>query len=82
MIYYSGGTTNTIERNLYLAIKRLEKWCSDTGYKFLPAKTVATHICRRKNCPKAAHQLTLHNEAISCKNEHRFLGLVVENSLR
>ena len=82
VIYYSGSNTSTIERRLQMAIKKLEKWCDETGYKFSPAKTVAMHICRKRECPKTAHQLTLYNEAITCKEEHRYLGLIVDNSLR
>ena len=61
MINYSGKTTNTIEIILQMAIKQLETWCRETGYKFSPAKTVSMHICRKRNCPKTAHQLTISN---------------------
>ena len=82
MIYFSGKKTNAIERQLQLTIKKLEKWCNETGFRFSPEKTVSMHICRKRNCPKTAHQLTLHNEPIRCKDDHRYLGLIVDNSLR
>ena len=40
------------------------------------------HTCSRRSFPKTAHQLPLHNEAFSCKNDHRYLGLIVDKSFR
>ena len=81
MIYHSGSNTSTMEFFLQLAMKKFVKWCGETRYKFPPAKTVAMHICRRRSCPKKCPNLQ-HNETITCKDEHRHLGLIVDNSLR
>ena len=80
-IYMSGRSNNLIERHLQLAINELEKWCNRTGFIFSEAKTVAMHLCRKRRCPKTAHQLTLNQSPISVKEHHTYLGLAIDNSL-
>ena len=43
-IYVSGNSINLIERQLQMAINRLDKWSTKTGFNFSPAKSVAMHI--------------------------------------
>ena len=80
-IYMSGSSTSLIERRLQIAINHLQKWCDTTGFQFSAPKSVAMHICRVRRCPKAAHQLSLNNSPISCKDSHTFLGLRIDSSL-
>ena len=39
------------------------------------------HICRKRNCPKMSHQLTMNNIPIPNRESHKFLGMIVNNSL-
>ena len=80
-IYSSASSTILAERQLQLAIYKLQKWCKETGFKFSEQKTVAMHICRVRRCPKTAHQLTLNNQPISYKDKHKYLGIVMDSSL-
>ena len=82
MIYCSSKRQSKIERALQNSIKILEKWCGETGFSFSAAKTVAMHICRKRGCPKTAHNLTLNQEPIPSREEHKYLGLKVDNGLR
>lgn len=81
-IYASGALTHTIERRLQVVINRLIKWTQETGFIFSPMKTVSMHICRKHNCGKTAHNLTIDNSNIRCVDEYKFLGLTFDNSLR
>ena len=81
-IYISGSNKTAIERQLSLAIRKLEKWCDETGFQFSTAKTVSMHICRVRNCPKASPGLYLNKKYILNKETHSFLGMVLDNSLR
>lgn len=80
-IYASGKSNSTIERQLQMCINNLEKWCKQTGFSFSPSKTFAQHICRKRRCPKACHQLSINNQPILTKEEHSFLGLLIDSSL-
>jgi hypothetical protein len=65
-IYSSGTIPQAIERRLQMALNNLEVWSKTTGLGFSPGKTVTMHICRRRSCPKMAHQLSLENHPIRC----------------
>ena len=80
-IYASGNSLNMIERKLQIAINHLEKWCDKTGFVFSPSKSVAMHICRKRLCPRMAHQLTLNQTPIPQKDSHTFLGMKIDNKL-
>ena len=79
---YASGTKNMAERQISLAIKRLETWCNRTGFQFSAQKTVSMHICRVRKCSKPAPRLDLNGSFISSKETHTYLGLLLDNSLR
>ena len=81
VIYMSGNSTNLLERQLQISINRLEQWCKKTGFIFSPAKTFAMHVCRKKRCPKMAHQFTMNNSPIHSKETIKYLGVTIDNSL-
>ena len=60
--YASGHFTHLNERRIQVVINRLQIWCNETGFVFSPSKTVAMHICCKKNCPKVAHGLSLNDD--------------------
>lgn len=80
-IYASGSTTNTIERQLQLALNSLQQWSAKTGFQFSVVKTEAMHVCRKHGCPKLAPNLTLNNQPIKCSDSIKFLGLILDNTL-
>ena len=51
-IWLSASSTRYLERQLQLAIARLERWAGQNGFRFSVAKTVTVHFCRRRrHCP-------------------------------
>ena len=70
-----------LERRLQVVINRLEKWCHTTVFVFSPAKTVAVHICRKRNCPKMANSLSMNNTNIRFVENYKFLGMTFDSSL-
>lgn len=81
IIYASGPTSRSIERQLQIALNNLKIWSIQTGFKFAPLKTYSIHICRKRNCPKTAASLTLENIPIRCVDTVKLLGLTIDNSL-
>ena len=81
VMYASGSMPHMIERRLQTAINRLQEWGNRTGFTFSTSKTVAMHICKKRNCPKLAHNLSIYNNNIKCVEEQRFLGVTIDNSL-
>ena len=59
-IYLSGMSPRLLEGKLQVVIGNLEKWSNKTGFIFSPTKTVSMHICRKENCPKVAHNLSIN----------------------
>ena len=79
-IFATGSTTNLIERRLQTAISKLENWSEKTGFKFSTNKTESIHICRKRNCPKIAPNLTLYHRPISSKEQVKYLGVIFDKS--
>ena len=80
-IYASGKRVESIQRKLQIANRKLETWSAQTGFKFSAQKTVAMHFCRKKKCTKPVGYLTLNDTAISAKESHTYLGMVLDRSL-
>jgi hypothetical protein len=79
-IYSSGTIPQAIERRIQLALNNLDIWSKSTGFTFSPEKTVTMHICRRRSCPKMAHQLSIANHPIRSVESCKFIGLIIDNS--
>ena len=79
-IFASGAQPNTIQRQLQLAIRQLERWSYRTGFTFSPEKSVSLHICRKHHCPKIAPHLTLYNTPIPNNESVKYLGVLIDNS--
>lgn len=80
-IYASGANTTILQRRLQMALNSLKKWNETTGFKFSALKTKSIHICRRRNCPKLAQNLSIQNHHISCVDSIVYLGMTIDNSL-
>ena len=62
-IWCSSLSTPALERQLQLAVTRLERWCTLHGFRFSTSKTKAMRFCRRRgNCPSVP--LRLYGEEI------------------
>ena len=83
---YATGNTNTAERQIKAAIRKVEEWSLETGFQFSAPKTVAMHVCRERTrgvwCTNPAPQLKLYGTPITCKDSHVYLGLVIDNRLK
>ena len=83
---YASGTKTTSERQIQMAINRLSKWCNKTGFQFSAPKTISMHICRQRNgfnwCRNPSPELTLGRAPIPSKEEHTYLGLVIDQRLK
>ena len=80
-IYMSGPSLRHLERQLQLALNSLLHWSDTSGFQFSPAKTVSMHICRKRNCPKLAPNLTLADLPLRCVPTHKFLGMTLDSGL-
>ena len=81
VLYTSGGASTLIERRMQTAINAIARWSKRTGFVFSTEKTVALHVCRRRNCPKLANNLSLYGSAISAVDSCKYLGVTFDSSL-
>jgi ribonuclease HI len=81
VIYASGGSSSLIERRLQTAINGITRWAAMTGFSFSTQKTVSLHICRKRNCPKLAPNLSLDGNDIRNVNQYRYLGVTFDSSM-
>ena len=81
VIYASGKSTALLERRLQSAINSLVSWTKVSGLAFSGEKTVALHVCRKKNCPKISANLSLDGSVIRCVQSHKYLGVIFDSSL-
>ena len=79
-IYVSGRNVRSLERRIQLSLTALDRWSTTSGLQFSAAKTVSMHICRCRNCPKLVN-VTMTGQPIRCEDNHKFLGLHIDNSL-
>ena len=83
-IFGSGIQIPQIERKMQLALNSLSKWTERSGFILSPNKSVCMHICsyhKCGRCTKPSPTLTLSKQPIRCVDKHKFLGLIIDNSL-
>ena len=39
------------------------------------------HVCRKRGCPKLAHNMTIYGKSIKCVESQKFLGMIIDNSV-
>ena len=79
-IWCVSRSTPVMERQLQLAVARLERWATLNGFRFSTANTKAMHFCRsRGNC--VGVPLRLYGAAIPQDSSVRFLGLTMDSRL-
>ena len=79
-IWFSSSSTRSLERQLQLAVTRLEKWTLVNGFRFSTEKTVAAHFCRRRNC-RLDLTIVLRGQALPVRSPVRFLGMELDSRL-
>ena len=85
-IYCSSKDLERAKRRMQMAINNLQDWCLKTGFKFSIDKTVSMHICRHwaggRYCKKESPKLMLNGTEIKKEESHKFLGLIIDQSLK
>ena len=79
---YASGSTNTAERQIKTALRRLEEWSYKTGFTFSPEKSKIMHICRSRGCLKTLPPLEMYGKPLSTETNINFLGIILDNSLK
>lgn len=79
-IWATSSTGPSLERQLQLGVKHLERWSSRNGLAFSPAKTVGVHFCRKRGCCPDPH-VTLDGNQISFQPSAKFLGVTLDKRL-
>ena len=79
-IWCSSHTTLSVERQLQLAVNKIEAWGTKNGFRFSTSKTAGIHFCRRRGaCPDM--QVNLYGSAVSFQRTVRFLGVTLDSRL-
>ena len=83
---YASGSFNVAQRQIQMAIRRIEKWSKETGFRFSPMKTVSMHICRHREngiwCTNNNPEISLYGSPIQFKDTHMYLGLLIDKRLK
>ena len=79
-IWCTSLSTPVMERQLQMAVTKLERWATNNGFRFSTAKTRAMHFCRRRgDCHGVP--LRLYGVPIPLDRTVRFLGLTMDSRL-
>ena len=79
-IWCTSLSTPVMERQLQMAVTKLERWATNNGFRFSTVKTRAMHFCRRRgNCHGVP--LRLYGVPIPLDRTVRFLGLTMDSRL-
>ena len=79
-IWWQSVSLASAQRQVQMALNKLEAWSATSGFKFSSTKTVAMHFCRLRNCEKSLN-LTIYKEEIPVVNSIKFLGIIFDHSL-
>ncbi|GFN93766.1 RNA-directed DNA polymerase from mobile element jockey [Plakobranchus ocellatus] len=73
-IYVEGRHLQHLERTIQLCINNVQKWVSESGFKFSVSKTTCVHFHRQRIYTEPA--LHLDGQPIPVKGEAKFLGVI------
>lgn len=76
----SGRTTNFVQRQLQLAVNKVQEWADQNGFRFSQSKTVCVHFCNQRKLHDDP-TLTLNGASIPVVEEAKFLGLIFDRKL-
>ena len=80
LMSYRAKTSKTCERQLQGCLHKIEKWCTENGFKFSQSKTVCVHFHNKRGIlyePK----LNLNGKNIKVVKETKFLGVIFDQKL-
>ncbi|GBM22447.1 putative RNA-directed DNA polymerase from transposon X-element [Araneus ventricosus] len=76
----TGDNINFIERQLQLAVNKIQQWSTFNGFTFSTAKTSCIHFClKRRLHPEP--EILLGSQHITVVNEVKFLGITFDKKL-
>ena len=78
-IYFRGRTMSVVERQIQQALKSIECFADENGFRFSIQKTKCVHFCRRPLHPHPS--LKLYNNIIDVIPEIKFLGILFDKKL-
>ena len=78
-VYIEGKHLKHLERSMQLCINKIQKWVAENGFKFSISKTTCVHFHKQRIYTE--HSLHLDGQAITVKDEVKFLGLVFDKKL-
>ena len=79
-IYFSSSSVNTIERQLQIAIAKIQEFTSRTGFKISAEKTVAIHFHRKRGLQQEP-DLNIDGIPIKFEERAKFLGMIFDSRL-
>ena len=68
------------ERQLQGCLHKIEKWCTENGFKFSQTKTVCLHFHKKRGILPEP-ELILNGEKIKVVKEAKFLGVIFDQKL-
>jgi hypothetical protein len=71
----------TAQTNIQSALNNLSKWTRRKGFRISLEKTIAMHICRKRNHDHRDPQIRSNGQTLEVKNTHNILGITFENRL-
>jgi hypothetical protein len=80
-IYTSDQDMETAQTNTQSALNNLPKWTRRKGVTISLEKTIAMHICRKRNNDHPDPQLRLNGQILEVKNTQKILGITFDNRL-
>ena len=80
LMSYRAKTTKTCERQLQGCLHKIEKWCTENGFKFSQSKTVCVHFHNKRGILYEPN-LNLNGKNIKVVKETKFLGLIFDQKL-
>ena len=80
LMSYRAKTSKTCERQLQGCLHKIEKWCTENGFKFSQSKTVCVHFHNKRGISYEPN-LNLNGQNIKVVKETKFLGVIFDQKL-
>ena len=80
LMSYRAKNTKSCERQLQGCLHKIEKWCTENGFKFSQTKTVCLHFHKKRGILPEP-ELILNGEKIKVVKGARFLGVIFDQKL-
>jgi hypothetical protein len=80
-IFTSNQDMEIAQTNIQSSLKNLSKWTRRKGFMISLEKTIAMHICRKRNHDHPDPQIRLNGQILEVKNTHKILAITFDNRL-